>query len=688
MPILTVTNTNDAGAGSLRDAIARAQSGDTIQFAAGLAGQTITLTSGQLTINPGKNLTIDGAAAAGLRITSNYQSRLFYLNSSVEATRLTVQNLTLANGYSNEFGGAIKTEYRGVLVVDNVQFLGNSAHRGGGAIFGSFEGNVTVTNSTFDGNVATSGNDERGAGAIAFYGPGNLTVRNSTFTNNRGINGAAINSLNGTLLVENSRFIGNDVSAATVATGQGNPTLRGYGGAIYTDRANNSTTIRNSLFENNTARAAGGALYLFNDPEDTVTIDTTILRNNRATGLPGGEGGSGGAIDHVRNSLGNGSFTMTNSSVIGNSANNQGGGLWVNQTRSTITNSTFSGNSAVNNFGGAITTYSPLRLTNTTLANNSAQFSGAVASGSDNLLTASNTIFANNTSTNTGVSFNGNQQTNRPMVNGGGNLQFPSGPAIATGITIADPRLGALRQVGNVVVHPLEANSAAINTGITSGAPTTDARGITRDQRPDIGAFEVGQPSLQINNVRRVEGNTGQRAAVFTVSLSQASSEIVTVDYATANNSAIAGQDYTSLSGRLTFNPNETQKTIRVQVLGDTLLERDEQFLVNLSNASNATLGTRTGAGTIVNDEPRQGMALSSQVDPSQPMSFFRRMRGWGGWRGRGNEDAEAQNGAAGQAVTQSVLGASTANVTPLTAAALPSNGTNGILGQTDPLNV
>ncbi len=681
MATLTVLNTQDSGAGSLRDAVSQAQPGDIIQFSTTLANQTITLTSGEIVINPGQNITIDGTGVAGLQISGNNASRIFHLNStSVTNGRLTVRNLTLTNAYTNELGGAIRTEHQGRLTVENVRFANNVADQGGGAIFGAFEGDVTVINSQFDSNRATAANSERGAGAIAFFGTGNLTVQGSSFTNNVGINGGAINSLNGTMLVENSSFIGNDVSAATVATGQANPTLRGYGGAIYTDRANNATTIRNSLFENNRSRAAGGALYLFNDAEDVVTIETTILRNNQAIGLPGGEGGNGGAIEHFRSNSGSGSFTLVNSSLIGNTSSGpggQGGGLRVAGVSSNIVNSTFAGNSAADGFGGAITTYSPLSLVNSTLANNTALFSGALASGSDNLATVRNTIFANNSSANTGVSFNSNQQTNRPIIDAGGNLQSPGGPTISTSITLADPQLGALQQVGNVVVLPIATGSVAINTGTTNGAPTFDARGATRDGQPDVGAFEFGTipptvqppippivpptilpppipptvpptnpggvpptnpggvpptnpgggvppisspiigtaPTLQISDVRVFERNTGRSSVLFRVSLSEPSSQTVSVNFSTANGSAIAGQDYQALSGSLQFRAGQTQNFIQVGIFGDRFAEANETFSVNLSGANNATIQDGEGVGTILNDDQQRfrGFFASSE---------------------------------------------------------------------------
>ena len=110
-------------------------------------------------------------------------------------------------------------------------------------------------------------------------------------------------------------------------------------------------------------------------------------------------------------------------------------------------------------------------------------------------------------------------------------------------------------------------------------------------------------PSVSISDARVVEGNSGTTNAIFTVSLSAPSPNPVTVSYATADGTATSPADYTASSGSLTFAPNETSKTIAVPVVGDALAEPDETFSVNLSNASNATIGDPQGIGTIANDD-------------------------------------------------------------------------------------
>ena len=111
----------------------------------------------------------------------------------------------------------------------------------------------------------------------------------------------------------------------------------------------------------------------------------------------------------------------------------------------------------------------------------------------------------------------------------------------------------------------------------------------------------------------KAEGNTGLTPFTFTVSLANASTKTVKVNYATADGSAtVAGGDYVAASGTLTFNPGDVSKTVTVSVKGDTVHEPDETFLVNLSGASNAAIVDDQGVGTILNDDADAG---SLQLD-------------------------------------------------------------------------
>ncbi|HEX7334391.1 MAG TPA: SBBP repeat-containing protein [Pyrinomonadaceae bacterium] len=118
-------------------------------------------------------------------------------------------------------------------------------------------------------------------------------------------------------------------------------------------------------------------------------------------------------------------------------------------------------------------------------------------------------------------------------------------------------------------------------------------------------------PFVFMNNTSVVEGGPGTTTqALFNLTLSAATGRTVSVNYATANGTAFGsascgdqGADYESLSGSFTFQPGQFRTVIPVKVCGDTSAEANEFFVVNLSNASNATLPLPQAAGTIVNDD-------------------------------------------------------------------------------------
>ncbi len=114
-------------------------------------------------------------------------------------------------------------------------------------------------------------------------------------------------------------------------------------------------------------------------------------------------------------------------------------------------------------------------------------------------------------------------------------------------------------------------------------------------------------PSFTINDVQQLEGDDATSSFVFTVTRSGKTNQTSIVDYATADslssNAATAGVDYESKSGTLEFAPGEKTKTIAVTVNGDLDSETDEQFFVNLSNATGATLSDSQGLGTIEDDD-------------------------------------------------------------------------------------
>ena len=140
-----------------------------------------------------------------------------------------------------------------------------------------------------------------------------------------------------------------------------------------------------------------------------------------------------------------------------------------------------------------------------------------------------------------------------------------------------------------------------VNIAVASGtAVLGDSQG--------TGTIVDDEPRVGITSVTKNEGNSGTTPFVFTVTLSSASTATVSLNFATANGSAVTPDDYTATSGSLSFAPGETSKTITVGVKGEKLREGQEVFYVNLSNAVGAYIPQSwgvniQGTGVVKNDD-------------------------------------------------------------------------------------
>ncbi|VEP14691.1 conserved hypothetical protein [Hyella patelloides LEGE 07179] len=403
MAIITVTNNDNEGNGSLRSAIATAQSGDTIKFSSSLANQTITLDN---FIRIPKSLTIDGSDAPGLTISGGEKTNIFRLPE--ENKSLTVRNLTLADSYhETDVGGAIWATENSTINIENTNFLN---HVSKGAALHGLEGTViTVSNSTFDNNDGTLFSDRPfSAGAISLFAYGSLTVKNSIFTNNKGYSGAALRVTASDLIVEDSLFMDND---STLGADQNFLEVPGGGGAIYLDGASVPNdprfyegelereteggvfSVRNSRFENNRAAGEGGAILAYGYNQDQVIIkDSEIINNEVIENVRGIA--QGGAI------RASGFVEIDNTTIANNKSANLGGGLYIlGEVPAEISNSTFANNQAVD--GGAIYNGlwgSKIEINNTSFDSNSATNEAGVFFNKNKIsVTFQDSQFANNT---------------------------------------------------------------------------------------------------------------------------------------------------------------------------------------------------------------------------------------------------------------------------------------------------
>ncbi len=183
---IQVTTTADSGVGSLRNALALAQDGDTID-ATSVSG-TVVLTSGALTVS--KNVTVLGPGAASLAVSGNGASRVFYINAGVT---FNVSGLTLRNGAApGDNGGAIYDD-QASLIINNCTLSGNTALRGG-ALYNN-HGLTVLLNSTISGNSSPGVggglfNDGQHQGSLP--GSASLRVINCTISGNSAAYGGGI----------------------------------------------------------------------------------------------------------------------------------------------------------------------------------------------------------------------------------------------------------------------------------------------------------------------------------------------------------------------------------------------------------------------------------------------------------------------------------------------------------------
>ncbi|CAN5610646.1 hypothetical protein BH11PLA2_BH11PLA2_47110 [soil metagenome] len=431
-----VTNTNDAGTGSLRQAILDANvftgTADTIVFATPLflSLQTISLTSAEIAIT--EDVTILGSGKDLLIVDGNGARRIFNINNGVAggASNFTIQDLTLSNASAAGSGGA-------VIIQDE---------------------NVTFTRTTFTGNKATT----TGGASIS------VTLPN-----------------NNTLTVEDSLM--------TLGFASGD------GGAIHANNPTSTKeftlVVRNSTLSNNTVNDDGGALNLGSGAN--TALFNLLLENSTISGNTCGlssTSGDGGGI-YFRGTVGSTGFIISNSTISGNSANTtgvasvNGGGLGlplitgnVQIRNSTIVNNTSSGGVSINGQGGggiAIDSTTPTSGT-ATLTVTSSIVSGNVSASGRSDIAADTPVILNNSAVgvSTGFTFTGSA-----IVPFGTNL-----------------KLGALTNNGGpTLTHLPASDSPLIDRGSNAAGLTTDARGAGTNSASfprskgltDIGAVEA-----------------------------------------------------------------------------------------------------------------------------------------------------------------------------------------------------
>ncbi len=298
-----VSSTADSGPGSLREAIADAQDGDTITVNLGSGPHTITLTSGGLGIT--NNITITGPGSALLTVQRDSAAANFSVFQN--AATATISGMTISGGTGTDngsgfpTGGGIYNFSNSTLTLIDVTISGNTA-TGGGGIYNSSNATLTLINSTVSGNAA-SGAGASSGGGIRNAG-GTLIMTDSTVSGNQAVfQGGGIQNNTGILTLTNSTVSGNTAAADA-----------GGGGGIYND---NSLTVTNSTVSGNTAAGSGGGIYNGKlSTSGTATLTNVTITNNRSDSNDSGGEPGGGIFRKSTTAVT--AITLTNTLVAGN----------------------------------------------------------------------------------------------------------------------------------------------------------------------------------------------------------------------------------------------------------------------------------------------------------------------------------------------------------------------------------
>jgi CSLREA domain-containing protein len=646
-----VTSSNDSGAGSLRATINSACPGSTITFDMSQVTSPITLTSSELVLD--KSLTIQGPGANQLTVSGNNSVRVFNITSTgvITFSGLTISNGKVPSGNSGGgilnnstatvnitnstvsnnsagFGGGILNFSTGVINVSNSTLNNNTASPSGGAIFNNSTGTINVTNSTISGNIASGG-------GIFNVTTGPINIVNSTISGNSAPGGAGagggihnnsaspVISLKNTIVALNTAGSGTGPDLVGPMTSQGNNLIgKNNGSTGFTNGSNgdivgtiaapinpllgllannggstqtmallpgspaiNAGTItgapatdqrgisRVGAVDIGAFESRGFTIAATNGTPQSATITTTFGAPLEATVSNAfGEPVAGGVLTFTAPASGpSGTFTgnvTTANFTIGASG----------MASPTFTANTLAGSYTVTATANGITSAASFSLTNTK-ANT---FTSVTSSSNPSDLGQSVTFTATVTSVATPA---GTVQFKIDGVNAGGPVTLDAN-GVATFVT-------ASLTVGN---HSIVADYS----GNANFNPSTNSLPGSQVVRPS--------PSLSINDVSTTEGDSGTKTLTFTVTLSAASNQTVTVDFATANGTALSPSDYQSASGTLTFTTGQTTKTIGVSIKGDVSFEPDENFTVNLTNPANAVISKNQGTGKILNDDVQGGL--------------------------------------------------------------------------------
>lgn len=400
-----VTNLNDIGSGSLRQAVADTSDGGFVTFQSGLNG-TITLSSGQITVN--KALTIDGPGYSLITIKAGSASRIFNV---LTGTKFTVLDVTLqgSGGTLLDDGGLIRSLVD--LTIDDCVLEDGRALDEGGAIYLS-GGELNCYDSILQNNISSGGH----GGAIRLEdSTASFYISRTTFFYNAAygsggalsVSNVSSGSLYSCTVHQNEAVTGNG-GAVSVVSGDlnvnitsifSNKTTAGHGGGIYTSGCD-LDVWGGSQISSNTAAGAGGGIY---SSGGSIRYRYSTLAGNTASGHYNGAGGGGIA---QFGGVGSWPLYVTDSTISGNQATDYLGGGVYSEASANIFDSTFHNNQSGGNGGGLYFAGASMTMERSTFSRNISGGAGGGLClpnvGANSMYLLQNTFWYNEADTNGG----------------------------------------------------------------------------------------------------------------------------------------------------------------------------------------------------------------------------------------------------------------------------------------------
>jgi len=271
-----VTNANNSGAGSLREALTLSDAAigqDRVEFEPVFFStkRTITLTTGELPV--ADSVVIVGPGQALLTVSGNSASRVFNLNGPGTIV-VEMSGLTIANGATAGEGAGLLVENENLTMIDCTITNNTAGQDGGGIEMNATGGTLTLIRCTVSNNTVTSATFD-GGGVDAEASGITVTIIDSTISDNKagGEGGGVFIAFGSTLDILGTTVVNNQ------ATGTG-------GGGVFIDRPDGNSFIRNSTFVGNSAAGDGGALYFAGTSAKMFVFNSTVIGNTA-----GSEGG-------------------------------------------------------------------------------------------------------------------------------------------------------------------------------------------------------------------------------------------------------------------------------------------------------------------------------------------------------------------------------------------------------------